>query len=383
MKKAVVVLACLVAGTGVWGSSALGAEGSDQKLSERIAALEEKLDGRISFSGAVEVEAGYTSHNPAAPGEKDEEESDLSLSTVEVGVDAELNQYVSGHVLFLYEEGENDDDVTVDEGYVLLEGKDRLPVYLKAGKEYVPFGRFESNMISDPLTLELGETRETALEVGFKAAGFYGAAYAFNGDVDTDEDNNDHVSNFGLSAGYAVEQEDFSFDLGAGWINNIHESGGLEDMLDDMNEDAADDGYSVFLGERVSGASLHVTLTAGPVSFFGEYVAMLDDTKENRSDLTAGSLAALGLAETETLDGMEAFNLELGYTFDLIGRETVLAAALQGAKNAGDWLPEERYLVSAGMEIFKDTTLALEYYHDEFETDDSGDGVTAQLAVGF
>ena len=370
-------------GNGRLGSSALAAEESSHRLSERIAALEDKMDGRISLSGAVEVEAGYTSHNPAAPGEKDEEESDISLSTVDVGVDAELNQYVSGHVLFLYEEGENDDDVTVDEGYVLLDGKDHLPAYLKAGKEYVPFGRFDSNMISDPLTLELGEIQETALEVGFKAAGFYGAVYGFKGDdVDLEEDNTDHVNNFGLAAGYAVARDDFSFDMGAGWINNILESGGLEeDWAEAENNEAADAGYasdSISLDERISGASIHAALSAGPISFFAEYVAMLDDPDENFKD----SVTDTTLFET-TQDAIETFNLEVGYTFDLTGRETVLAAAWQGATNAGDWLPEDRYLVSAGMELFKETTLALEYYHDEFETDDSGDGVTAQLAIGF
>jgi hypothetical protein len=78
-----------------------------------------------------------------------------------------------------------------------------------------------------------------------------------------------------------------------------------------------------------------------------------------------------------------AWNLELGYAFALYGKETTLAVAYQGTKDAEDWLPEERYMGSVGVGIFDGTSLALEYRHDEFETDDQGDGLTAQLAFEF
>jgi len=34
---------------------------------------------------------------------------------------------------------------------------------LTAGQLYVPFGAFETGLISDPLTLEIGETRESTV----------------------------------------------------------------------------------------------------------------------------------------------------------------------------------------------------------------------------
>jgi hypothetical protein len=48
---------------------------------------------------------------------------------------------------------------------------------------YVPFGNFESQIISDPLTLEIGEAGEDALQVGVEVEGFYDSIYTFNGDV--------------------------------------------------------------------------------------------------------------------------------------------------------------------------------------------------------
>ncbi len=68
------------------------------------------------------------------------------------------------------------------------------------GRFTVPFGSYETNMISDPLTLEIGETGEDALMVGFEAAGFYGSFYVFNGD--TNEGGGDeNIEHFGATVG--------------------------------------------------------------------------------------------------------------------------------------------------------------------------------------
>lgn len=151
---------------------------SNQKLHMRIEQLEKKMgeeDGRlpdkwserIELSGLIEVEAGYVSIDPKEGDSSDE--SDIAVATVELGVDAEITKHVLGHVLFLYEDGE---DISVDEATITLSGEDVIPAYLTAGEMYVPFGNFESHMISDPLTLEIAETREAAIQVGGQSGGF-------------------------------------------------------------------------------------------------------------------------------------------------------------------------------------------------------------------
>lgn len=46
---------------------------------------------------------------------------------------------------------EDDNSVGIDEADITLGGTDDIPVYLKAGRLYVPFGNFETNMISETL----------------------------------------------------------------------------------------------------------------------------------------------------------------------------------------------------------------------------------------
>ncbi|MBW2590686.1 MAG: LbtU family siderophore porin, partial [Deltaproteobacteria bacterium] len=142
----------------------------------------------ITLSGAIEVEAGFEKIDYNDPATKDVDSSDIVVSTVEVGIDAEIVKHVSGHILFLYEE--DDTPIEVDEAIISINGEDVVPLYLNAGQMYVPFGNFESHMISDPVTLELGETRESAVVAGFANDCIGISAGVFNGDIDeTGEDD--------------------------------------------------------------------------------------------------------------------------------------------------------------------------------------------------
>ncbi|MBE9530502.1 MAG: LbtU family siderophore porin, partial [Proteobacteria bacterium] len=218
-----------------------GAEGK-LGLPERIRRIEEQMEqkqegvlgkwaDKITLSGVIEVEAcyeDYDSDNPATK-DKDGDSSDITLATVELGVDVDIIKHVKGRVLFLWEEDDTE-PVDVDEGFITLDGEDVVPLYLNVGKLYVPFGNFESHFISDPLTLELGETRESALTVGYVNEWLDFSVGAFNGDIDEiGEDNN--IESFVAGASFSVPEElisNFGITGGVSYISNIADSDGLE-----------------------------------------------------------------------------------------------------------------------------------------------------------
>ena len=315
---------------------------------------------RISLSGLVEVEGAYSS------GYDDEDESDVQVATVEMGVDADLHEFVSSHVLFLWEEGEGE-DITVDEAFITLGNTDKFPIIADLGRQYVPFGKFETHMVSDPLTLELGETQESAALVGFEYNGLYGGAYAFNGDVNEDS-GEDHVENFGANLGYTLKRQDFGLDLQAGYISSIADTDGVEDAL--MTDDVQD---------YADGLTGSAKMTYRDFTLIGEYMTALDEFNSEELEF-AGQGAE-----------PEAWNLELGYTFDLSGRETTLAAAYQGTDQAlALELPEERYMAVASMGFFDNlVSLSLEYAYDEdYSRSEGGTGedahtITSQMALAF
>ena len=361
----------------------------NRQLTERISEIEAKLasgepeslpegEGNsflqtvtdsVELSGVVEIEMNSINDDI-----NDEDTSDISLATVEIGIDASLSEWTSGHILLLYEEGEENNHIIVDEGTITIGNLEKSPFYLTAGKMYLPFGSFESNMISDPLTLEIGETGDSAVQIGFESGGFYGSVYTYNGDISETKDSDDKIDTFGANLGYSLVNDQMALDVGVDWMNNIGDTDALGDFLGDPALATPDE-----VDDYVAGLSIHAVFTTGPFTLIGEYVAALDDF-----EATEISFDGKG-AEPE------AWNLEFSYTTEMFnGRETTFAVAYQGTDEAlALELPEERYLAAVSLGIFDNTSLALEWAHDEdYNTGDGGtgkdaDSATMQLAVEF
>jgi hypothetical protein len=340
---------------GLLSSPLLAAEGGEGEQSKR-------WFDRITFSGLVEVEAGFVH------GFGGVKESDVVLATVELGFDAEISDWVNAHVLLLHEDDDTE-PIEVDEAIITIGNTEKKPVYFAGGRMYVPFGTFETNLISDPLTLEIGETREAALQVGFELKGFYGSLYAFNGDTkEAKTGPDDEIEGFGINFGYASANEDRSLDVGVEYINTLGDSDVIQDALPAPDS----------LADFVPGVGAHVIFHTGPWTFIGEYIAASDS-------FTAAELP-FGAAGAEP----KASNLEGGYTFDLAGRESTVAFAYQTTDEAlALELPETRALVGLSVGIMDNTTLSFEWAHDEdYDVSDGGTGddadiITVQLAVEF
>jgi len=324
------------------------------------AATSASWSDRITLSGVVEVEAAYADTD-------NDDESDITLATVELAIDTQVTDWVNVHALALFEEGEENDHLIIDEGIITIGNSDVSPFYIAAGRMYVPFGNFESNMISDPLTLELGETRETAIQLGFESDGFHGSAFTANGDAR--ENGNERIDYFGANLGFGKEAEDGSgFDLGISFVNSIADSDSLQGTVTDADN----------LDDETPGIGAYATLRRGNFTLIGEYLGATED------------FAAADL----TFDGSgaepESWNLEAGYDFKIANKEATFALAWQGTDEAlALELPEDRYMAALSVGIYENTTLSFEWAHDDdYDSSDGGTGddsdtFTAQLAAEF
>lgn len=354
----------------------------NKKLTERIRKLEQIIEKQgvedepaeeasflktitdnVELSGLVEVEANYSKNKI-----DDSDNSDVILATVEIGLDSKLSDWSSAHLLLLYEEGEEDNDIfLIDEGTVTLGNLERFPLYLSAGKMYVPFGCFKTHMIMDPLTLEIGETNDSVVQLGLEAAGFLGSFYAYNGDINKKGKSDDHINNFGANAGFILENNDMGINVGFDWINNIGDTDSLGDHLGDRNVD-----------DYVGGISFHTAFVMGPFSIIGEYVGALDDFKADEISFDSkGAQPA-------------AYNIEAGYTTEFLNREITFALGYQATEEAYDLgLYNKLYIATVSMGLFSNTNLAVEYFlAEDYDKSDGGTGenvnsATMQLAVEF
>lgn len=332
---------------------------SIENLRERIQALEAKqknpfwLDAigkHLRIGGLLELEAFYRDVEGA------EQSSDLVLATAQLDFIVEINDHLSGYVILLYEEGETE-PIEVDEAAFTLAhtlGAWGAEIALTGGKLYVPFGWFTSNFITDPLTLELGETNNTAALFTWTRGMLEATLGLFNGEVDTvgDKDMIDSL----VAALNVTPHENLSF--GASWISDLAES--------DIGLVTDESLYT----KNVPGFSAFVNATLGAFSLTGEYLTALDSFDE--------PVVAAG----EDLTGRRpvAWIIELAFSPE---ERWLLALRTEGAKDFQNDI--KRYGVVASHGIFNNALIGLEYLfgNEEGPQGVKSHTVTAQLAFEF
>ncbi|MES9868743.1 MAG: LbtU family siderophore porin [Sedimenticola sp.] len=326
-------------------------QSQDQVIQDKDAELRELKGGsdtpwfqKVGIGGAIEVEANSVSTDGSP------DTSDVVAATVELGITAQVNDWVSAEFVAKYSEdtdnadADSDNDFNVDTAMVAIANPD-ANWFVNAGHYTMPFGAYSTNMLADPLTLNMGETGDTAIEVGIDNDGLGASIYIFQGDNETE------TNSFGAQITYSTEGENFSFTGHLGYINNIGETDGISG---DSNETA--------------GWVVSAELTTGPFTVIGEYITASDN------------VSALGNAEPS------AYNLEVGYGFDVAGMPATIALGVQGtdeASHSGVDLAEERVIGAFTLEIQEGTTVGLEFINDEAYDGTETDTVTGKLAVEF
>ncbi len=310
---------------------------------------------KIEIGGVVEVEATHS--DP----ENGEASNDIAVATVELSIAAPINDWVASQIVLLYEE----DSTELDVDTATLNIRDpNAPWFVTAGQFGVPFGRFDTYLVSDPLTLELGETYETSLQAGVDINGFMASAYIFNGD--NSKAGKHQIDNFGFDLGYGMEQGEMEFSGALGYINNIGDTDAMQDVL----------GANV--SDYVAGWFASATARLGTVSVIGEYLGAADTFQANE------------LAWKNAGAQPHTWNIEAAYAFPLANKEAQVALGYQASDEAlGLELPENRWLLAFSVSIFDNTRLSFEWARSkDYAVDDGGSGdssndFTALLAVEF
>ena len=299
----------------------------------------------LNISGTLEVE-GY--------GERvsGKTTSEFVLATFETRLERQLSKQVFAHAALLFEE-DGDNELLVDEAFITYKALNS-PWYVKAGRFTQPFGWFESGMISDPLTLELGETKHhAALLLGTESEQLSASFGMFRGDVQYD--NTTSIDSFvaAVATNFTLAKEMLG-TLGASFTNNMGDTDGLQDLFDD--------GAGNLVGtEKVSGYSFYGSLAQGALTLRAEYVAAANSFVD-------GTLAGLKPS---------ASNVEVSYAV----REGVDVTARYGS--GSDMDIANQYGAALACTVDGAATLGVEYLHNSMDGAADADRVTVQLAVEF
>ncbi|MCY4317956.1 MAG: LbtU family siderophore porin [Alphaproteobacteria bacterium] len=317
----------------------------------------------LEIGGAVEV---LVSHDSPYEGNST---SNNETDTVEVALAAGIGDYASAELVL---EKDDEDKVEVADAFFTIDSG--AGVSFSAGKMGLPFADFETNLVSDPMALEIGEAVKNALMLSFESeAGFSASAYTFNGDADYN--GRDRIDKVGAQAGFGTEIGGMGVELGVGWISDIREAEGFVE------------GEPPETAKKIDGLAVSGGLSFGPLSFLGHYMTTRDkvdgvdwtvaDLTANESSVTYETqpvltdpildrsllgdpidddLGSVGVAEPS------AWGVEMGYAFEAGGREIGVALGYQRTHEAlALEMPESRVLFGLSTELVEGIGIALEY----------------------
>ncbi|WP_455221292.1 LbtU family siderophore porin [Kaarinaea lacus] len=289
--------------------------------------------------------------------------SNIVLATAEIALDSELSEWFTAHVSLLYEQDVT--DLQIDNGYIEYGNPFLSSIFSRVGQLYVPFGAFETNMVSDPLTLVLAETREVAFTLGYES-GLHVTLFMFNGELQ-EAGSDDSIDNIGVDLGYIYDSESMNIDIGFAYMNNLGES-------DFLNEIIVRNTGDTITAEYVPGMIAHLIFRWGSIQFIGELAAATKDF-------------AIGEIYASQKSKPSASNLELGYHFS---DNWVIALGMQNSVDLSGYLPESRLLFATSYQIDEGTRIAFEYGSDsDYSTSkpngtgNSGSSMVLQLAAEF
>ena len=319
--------------------------GKDGNVMNWLDSLKESAVARgLDFSLVVETEASYTD-------QEGENVSDFILATMELSLSATVSENVSTEVVLLWEEDDNE-QLFVDSAVVELHNLLGRPLKLTVGKMYVPFGQFECRgicmykMITNPLTLDLSETRESAVLLTYERTLASISVGAFNGDVGADR-----LDNFVARLDCTPSR---FLGLGAQVISDIRESETLQEIVDTTVED-----------DQIWGVGAYVSLFIRDITVHAEYVE-------------ASQTMAAGVIDAEPRRP-SAWTVEAAVP---LAPDWEMSTRYERSREMPTFA-ETRYGAKIGHALMEHVGLAVEYLRSDFPGSSDSDTVTAQLAFEF
>lgn len=269
-----------------------------------------------------------------------------------------VNDWVSGDLLILFEDGGSADDTfEIDGAAIHIANAEKSPVYWNIGRIYLPFGSYASAFISDPLTLDVGETRSTALEVGWQREALDVSAYLFKNRVGN---TGDSLNGFGAKLGFNQAFADKSFRAGLHYTNSLADAGTLQAALTDTGTDLA-------TLDKTAGIGAYLHANIGEITILGEYIAAQD-----------------AISGDNTRTKVSAYHTEVNYSFQWLEQPAVVGVSYHKTKQAASFdLPKQRAAAVFGVDVMENVVFTIEAGNEKDYAGESSHYTTAQLAIAF
>lgn len=342
-------IAVIVISTLCFSTSLIAAEIEEEKNDGLLTWLSE----HFTIGGTLEVEAWWSEDFDGVS------ENSIDLATSEIDIEAEVVEWLTGSIVFEWDTDE--DKFRVDEATVTLGPAGDFPAYFQLGLFDVPFGVYDGNTVTDPLTEEVFKIKENAVVVGMDRSDFSTSFYFFNGDA-SEGDGNNSFEQFGATIGYKVKKDLYRLDCNLGYVNSVI---GSETLSEEYDMEA---GY-------VAGITAQLGLRFAGLVFLAEYLGAVDDYQAPDED------------EPSARPG--SYHLEAGYNTAIFGVPALLTVAYSRSSDLVNIVPRSRMSAVLWLGLIEGIDLNFEYTQDSDYSRNSGasgeksDLYTIQLSYEF
>ncbi len=321
----------------------------------------------ITLSGEIEAEALYK--NPS----NNKYTTDINLNAVKLDILVKVASWINGFTEFAYDDNssdnsanrQNNSNIYLDKAFILLGDLSKSPIYSSIGQEYVPFGKYSYASYDEPLTEDIGKTKERTVIVGYNADKNnipYVSAYIFSGT--TNHITTNRVNNGGINLGIKLQRNKIKTQIDAGYINNIADAKGF------LNT-GANTGFTGFannndnhLAHNVAGYDINNHITYKNVTLINEYITAA--SQFNIQDLSFNNKKARPSANT----------IELDTAFHVINHPLTASVSYSRSRQSVALnLPKHRYIISLTDYFIHNTLVSIEYRYDKnYSHNDNGSG---------
>jgi hypothetical protein len=322
-------------------------------LSATIPACVHAADDDVLVSGVNEFEAGMSRDGSSTT------TSDPAVSKIELQFNSPESRPFGALMRLKHEEDGNE----VDEAYLRYRFGDENRFAMIAGKTYSPFGHFDSSLITDPMTLTLGESRSQGLKFELERGDWAVSAFASPVSASSGSD----VAS-GAETKFQRGSDWQGYSLGLAAINNIAVSNGVLSALFSPGVSAS----------AIPAVAAHATFASGNNRITVESVAA---TKQ----FATGDLVFAGNGAKP-----DAWRAEIARRFQIRNTPFTAAASWQQSHEALALdLPQSRIAAGLSAELSGNASLAVELMHDTaYPLPVGGNGktndtLTLQFALSF
>jgi hypothetical protein len=311
--------------------------------------------------------------------------SDLLLNNANLFVDARVNNWVTAALSLIYTSltGVPDsvgpyaisnslfvytpvDQTNLDTAYATIGNFQVSPVYLRVGKEYIPFGQYAPYAFvqSENPTQLISAINQTAAQLGFvMPSGLYGSVYTFAGNPKlSDGGSTRRIQNGGVDLGWEWKVWDSRVNIDAGYIANIADSNFLSSFY--LNQIIEGTEVPGLPDQKTPAWNVNADLQFGPFDANGHYIATTRDLANPvfLSGTTTGT--GFQIVNQAFLGKPNVWGLEAGFTFPAVAHQSRLAIGWQQTTHLATFLPKKRVYIDYLVNIAKWFDIGLAVFQD-------------------